>query len=48
MTNRRQIRFWLITLLVFAFALYVLRDMLLPFRGRHGDRLFSRSGRGPP
>jgi predicted PurR-regulated permease PerM len=31
MTNRRQIRFWLITLLVIAFALYVLRDMLLPF-----------------
>jgi predicted PurR-regulated permease PerM len=31
MTGQRQLRFWLITLLAFAFTLYVLRDMLLPF-----------------
>src|SRR3954465_12813793 len=31
MTSRRQLRFWLITLLVLAFALYLLRDILLPF-----------------
>src|SRR4051794_27896443 len=31
MTERRQLRFWLITLLVLVAALYILRDMLLPF-----------------
>src|SRR6188768_1008626 len=31
MTRQRQLRFWLITLLVIISALYVLRDMLLPF-----------------
>jgi predicted PurR-regulated permease PerM len=31
MTRQRQLRFWLITLLVVISALYVLRDMLLPF-----------------
>src|SRR5690349_21147078 len=31
MTVRRQLRFWLIALLLAAFVLYVLRDMLLPF-----------------
>src|SRR4051794_24676436 len=31
MTRRRQLRFWLITLLVVVSALYILRDMLLPF-----------------
>lgn len=31
MTQRRQLRFWLITLLVVASSLYLLRDMLLPF-----------------
>jgi predicted PurR-regulated permease PerM len=31
MTRQRQLRFWLTTLLVLVFALYLLRDMLLPF-----------------
>jgi predicted PurR-regulated permease PerM len=31
MTSRRQLRFWLMTLLVLVCTLYLLRDMLLPF-----------------
>jgi predicted PurR-regulated permease PerM len=31
MTRRRQLRFWLVALVVFVLSLYVLRDMLLPF-----------------